>query len=253
MVKVKENLAGRKFGLLTVIQQSEDYINSSTGKHNARWLCKCECGNDVIVIDYNLKNGHTQSCGCFQKRRARETSIFRNRYDLSGDYGVGFCSNTGSEFYFDLEDFDLIKDYCWSEHITMTGYHRLIAYDPNTRKNIPMHYLVHHKFADHIDHNPLNNRKQNLRDATQSENMMNSSRRKDNTSKVIGVNWNKKDKRWRAYITASGCLHGLGEFLNFEDAVKARLIAEQELFGEFAPQKHLYKQYGIGDENNVHD
>ncbi len=37
----------------------------------------------------------------------------------------------------------------------------------------------------------------------------------------------------------------LGYFINKEDAIKARLIAEKEYFGEFAPQRHLFEQYEI--------
>ena len=51
----------------------------------------------------------------------RYTTLFRsskcnkkyNKYDLSGEYGIGWTSNTNQEFYFDLEDYDKIKDYCW--------------------------------------------------------------------------------------------------------------------------------------------
>lgn len=41
----------------------------------------------------------------------------------------------------------------------------------------------------------------------------------------------------------------LGYFDNKDDAIKARLYAEQKYFKEFAPQKHLYEQYGIIVEN----
>ena len=35
-----------------------------------------------------------------------------NIYDLSGEFGIGYCTNTGSPFYFDLEDYNKIKNYC---------------------------------------------------------------------------------------------------------------------------------------------
>lgn len=62
-----------------------------------------------------------------------------NRYDLNlkdehGLYGVGYCFNTGHEFYFDMDDYDKIKDYCWSEDKTK-NYSRVRAYDRNTKKN----------------------------------------------------------------------------------------------------------------------
>ena len=56
-------LTGQKFGRLTVIERSGITVH---GKH-ARWLCRCECGNETIVIGRNLRNGNTVSCGCVHK------------------------------------------------------------------------------------------------------------------------------------------------------------------------------------------
>lgn len=63
MTKPRENLIGMQFGLLTVIKQAEDHIDS-TGKHKTKWHCRCECGNELDVIASNLKRGNTKSCGC---------------------------------------------------------------------------------------------------------------------------------------------------------------------------------------------
>lgn len=40
MVKVKEDLTGKTFGLLTVIEQADDYVAPTSGKHYARWRCQ---------------------------------------------------------------------------------------------------------------------------------------------------------------------------------------------------------------------
>ena len=45
-----------------------------------------------------------------------------NRYDLSGDVGIGWTSNTNRQFYFDLNDYELIKDYSWHECVMPDGY-----------------------------------------------------------------------------------------------------------------------------------
>ena len=55
------DLTGQAFGRLVVLQRAKT-INKRT-----KWLCKCECGNEVLVESNNLKTGHTQSCGCFQR------------------------------------------------------------------------------------------------------------------------------------------------------------------------------------------
>ena len=51
------DLTGQKFGKLT----AESY-HAESGK--VYWKCKCDCGNYTTVVSQNLKNGHTQSCGC---------------------------------------------------------------------------------------------------------------------------------------------------------------------------------------------
>lgn len=63
------DLAGRRFGRLTVISRAEN-----RGKQTA-WNCKCDCGNDVVVMAGNLnKPNHTTSCGCYQKFRCSEAN-----------------------------------------------------------------------------------------------------------------------------------------------------------------------------------
>lgn len=51
------NLAGQKFGKLTVIKEA-------FRKKNVYWKCLCDCGAETIVIGSGLRNGHTTSCGC---------------------------------------------------------------------------------------------------------------------------------------------------------------------------------------------
>ena len=35
----------------------------------SKWLCHCDCGNDVVVYGVHLESGHTKSCGCFRPPR----------------------------------------------------------------------------------------------------------------------------------------------------------------------------------------
>ncbi len=56
-----ENLVGKRFGKLTVIQETD--IKYS--KH--RWLCKCDCGGFTTASTSNLKSGHSTTCGCYRK------------------------------------------------------------------------------------------------------------------------------------------------------------------------------------------
>lgn len=169
-----------------------------------------------------------------------------NNYDLSGEYGIGWTSNTNKEFYFDIEDYDKIKEYCWIEEVGMTGYTSVRARVPGTSRHIIMSWaIVGEKWYDHINHNPLDNRKENLRKATRTDNNRNCSLSKNNTSGVTGVSWNKRNNNWRARIMVDKKSIEIGQFSNKSDAIKARLEAEIKYFGEFAPQKHLFEQYGI--------
>lgn len=56
-----KDLTNKKFGWLTVIKQ---VINTSTTDSSAKWLCKCNCGNEREVVSGSLISGLTKSCGC---------------------------------------------------------------------------------------------------------------------------------------------------------------------------------------------
>lgn len=252
MVKVKEDLTGQTFERLTVICQTEDYVDPK-GDHYAQWLCVCGCSehNLVIVGGSKLKNGHTKSCGCLQKER---TSISHKKYnqysekitDEHGEYYIGFTNNTNKEFYIDADDYDKIKDYYWYEHInSLTGYSSLETVDPKNNKHIKMHYLIFGKYCDHTDRNPLNNRKYNLRNATFSENARNKSVQKNNTSGVTGVSWDTSRNKWESRISINGKSIILGRFVEKDDAIRSRLESEKKYFREFAPQRNLFEKYNI--------
>lgn len=60
-----EDLTGNVYNHLTVIKRVEDYKTTDGGKR-VQWLCRCECGNYVVVLAYALKSGNTKSCGCYK-------------------------------------------------------------------------------------------------------------------------------------------------------------------------------------------
>ena len=86
---------------------------------------------------------------------------------------------------------------------------------------------------DHIDRNPLNNRKDNLRIVTAKQNTMNKSSAKNSSSKHVGVCFRKDSKKWRAYIRVNNKNINIGTFVNEIDAAKARDEATKKYFGEF--------------------
>lgn len=250
MVNVRKNLIGERFGRLVVIQQIEDYVSKS-GMHYSKWLCQCDCGSDPIeVTGSNLKSKNVQSCGCLNSEVASMSHKKYNQYEINledehGLYGIGYCTNNGSKFYFDMEDYDKIKIGNWIEVIGSNGYHRLQSWDKESKSVVSMHWIIVGKYYDHADRNPLNNRKYNLRKATFIENSQNSTIRKDNKSGFTGIYWIEKIKKWEAYIEINKKRKYLGYFIDKEDAILARLKAEKEYYGEFAPQRHLFEEYGI--------
>lgn len=225
------DLTGIKFGRLTVLERSEN------DKHgNTQWLCACDCGNQKICLGRSLKRGATQSCGCLHSEVVRKNTIERNKsksntYDLSNDFGIGYTYN-GNEFYFDLDDYEKIKEYCW--HKTVEGY---IATRPSYDKFISMHRLImncpNEMQVDHINRIKNDNKKNNLRIVTVKENAMNNNRYKNNTSGVTGVSWHKQHQKWYASIRYNNNIFFLGLFEDIEEAINVRKNAEIKYFGEY--------------------
>lgn len=79
---------------------------------------------------------------------------------------------------------------------------------------------------DHIDHDRVNNRLENLRVVSHQENHRNTSRKKNNTSGHNGVSWFAASSRWSAYIMVDRRKQHLGYFAEKQDAIDARKAAE---------------------------
>lgn len=94
-----------------------------------------------------------------------------------------------------------------------------------------------HGFIDHIDQDPSNNKIENLRLISQSQNLHNTGNPKNNTSGVKGVSWNKKCNKWCAYIMIDNKTTYLGLHIDFNKACQARKKAELKYFPE------IYKTY----------
>lgn len=87
---------------------------------------------------------------------------------------------------------------------------------------------------DHIDGDGLNNRIENLREATVSQQNQNRRMHKNNTSGVKGITWKKRRGKWQAQIEHQGKAIYLGSFENKEAAAEAYAVAAKKYHGEFA-------------------
>lgn len=226
------DITGQRFGRLLVLENVESYVKPSGGKV-AMWKCKCDCGNIVTVFGASLRRGDTTSCGCYRAEHNRELQSKENKYDLSGKYGVCYFNN-GGYFIFDLEDYNKLKQYTWSNR--NSGYassskriggkvvaiiaSRLILDVDNPDLEV-----------DHINGNPSDNRKVNLRVVSHLDNMKNRKMNANNTSGVTGVSQQDNGK-WIARIAVNKKAIWLGTFETKEEAVAVRRAAEEKYFGE---------------------
>lgn len=99
---------------------------------------------------------------------------------------------------------------------------------------------------DHINGNRSDNRIENLRHVTKSENAKNKRRPSNNSSGVSGVHWFKRDQKWQAQISiGSGRSKHLGYFSTLEEAAAARLAAEREYGYTDRHGKEPAVRYGV--------
>lgn len=143
----------------------------------------------------------------------------------------------------DDADYDELSKYKWhaqKEYRSGTFYAaRYIRLSAGKYTQISMHRQIlglEYKDGlqiDHINRNPLDNRRRFLRVCTQSKNMMNR-RGKQGSSQYKGVYFDKYHKKWRAEIRLAGVGSFLGYFDFEEDAAEAYNIAAIRYFGEFA-------------------
>lgn len=240
-------MIGKKYGRLFIVDQY--YKKDKNGYNIDYCLCKCDCGSHYKEIrGINIRKKLTSSCGCYKLEKIIESSKKYNEYNLNNKYGIGYTAKN-IEFYFDLDDYEKIKDYCWSYNKS-TG---IYAHDLGKKRgsHIKMHNLILgnsnvHKLIDHINRDNKDNRKNNLRYANKSQNGMNAKLKSNNKTGVTGVFWNKNTKKYMAYITINNKRINLGSaYLKRKDAIIARLLAEKKYFKNFAPQEYLFNKYGM--------
>lgn len=90
--QVVKDLAGQRFGKLVVVERA-----GSNKRGDARWLCRCDCGNSKVVTRWHLIGGHTASCGCARlngevvrsdERRKQSIAYRKKRIQEDGKFAL---------------------------------------------------------------------------------------------------------------------------------------------------------------------
>lgn len=99
---------GLRYGQLEVLAQQESSVSRS------KWACKCDCGNIIEALGYNLESGNTTSCGCIRKKHGMsKTKIYsawrqmRQRCENQKDASYANYGGRGIEVSLEWKDFDV--------------------------------------------------------------------------------------------------------------------------------------------------
>lgn len=153
-----------------------------------------------------------------------------------------------TKVYLDDVDYHLVKDYTWWINKKGTYYQ---VYTQIARETIILSRFLlgvtdKEIVVDHIDRNPLNNCRSNLRTATRAQNSYNTGIKISNTSGAVGVDYRKDRKKWRATIRVGGIKLSLGHFNSLQEAEEFRNLVAAEWFGNWCP---VYFNPFTGEKN----
>ena len=104
-----KNMIGKKFNRLTVIEFA-GVRHRSRRRYRKLYKCQCECGNITIVLKDNLQNGHTKSCGCYNREKTAQMgrNVARHHNCINGKCSPAYkswaamqrrCRNPNFKYY----------------------------------------------------------------------------------------------------------------------------------------------------------
>lgn len=201
------SLIGQRFGKLVVEEQLP-----STARGQRRWLCRCDCGNTHTVTTGNLTSGHITSCGCLKSP------------DLTGRvFGrLTVLGRSEKRSPRGKRTTPLWECRCTCGAITYKATDTLTNPDESMCAACAAQYAAEtaRQSAGFIA-------------GTQLLKIRNMKTSAANTSGCRGVYYDRRTNRYRARLTFQGKIMSFGSYERFEDAVKARQRAEEEIFGKF--------------------
>ena len=219
MSRLKFDITGVKSGMLTAVKEC-----GKSPKGETLWLCKCDCGNEAVVTVSQIRGKHTISCGCSKRSK--------NDFIVHGDFAEIILTSGNATIVDSDKVVDLVNMCRWTEN--SRGY----VVGQVCRKQVKLHRIItqcdRNQVVDHINHNTLDNRMQNLRVCSTSQNGMNRKLNSNNNSGKSGVSYIKKERKWKAALRINGKYIYGGSFDDYNDAVLARKKLEAKYYGEYA-------------------
>ena len=226
-------------------------FNEGKSPFSWRYICECSCPDNIIrsVSRKSLVAGKSKSCGCLNKEKTIEMLKARSKTNIIEEFSdfIRVYFFNAKDWYTDIdtEDYDKIKRHCWSldKYTTRDLFYAVTRVKAGEvgvcgKKNVRMHQIIlptEEGFVpEHKDGNGLNNRKSNLRPATNSQNMMNTKLRKDNSSGHKGISWDTHKKKWHSYLDVGGKRIFSKYFIDKNKAVNARKEAEEKYHKEYS-------------------
>ena len=147
--------------------------------------------------------------------------------------------NSTIPIFIDDEDYDRVIKYVWRIQLNPNGLgvvsRQYMAGRATIRISLASEIMRKpRQMYDHVDRNPFNNSKQNLRPCNVQQNAFNRGKLSNKSSQYKGVTWNKQCNKWQAGIKLDGYSIHLGLFVEEKDAALAYNLKAVELFKTFA-------------------
>lgn len=203
MSTVKDE-TGKKYGKLLVLERCSYNI-----RKNAVWKCRCDCGNIVEVLGMSLRSNHTTSCGCKRKetlRRLKKKPWNRKTMQVWGSM-LSRCYDKNNKDYVHYGGRGI--DVCPRWKASLENFYSDMG-------NAPKGHSL-----DRIDNNKGYS-PENCKYSTQSEQVVNSRKRRDGKNKYRNIVFHPGTKKWRLTFIRDKVKYDFGLFKNIEDALIAR-------------------------------
>jgi len=174
--------------------------------------------------------------------RCERSGVWPTPYGGASVPTITLSLTQGQQTVIDAEDWPRVSAHSWYACRYQNGFYACTkgTYPDGRRQTLGLHRFIMEAgrgdVVDHIDGDPLNNTRANLRFATPGQNRANSRVAYSTRSGYKGAYWKSGNRRnhWEAQVRHAGKCHFLGCFFTAEEAARAYDIAARELFGQFA-------------------